>query len=60
VSSLTGESKTQAVVQAGRQLDALVSRAGFQVEPVTRQHADIARQARLAVPKSSASSASQP
>lgn len=32
---------------AGRQLDALMSRAGFQVEAVTRQHADIARQAYL-------------
>ncbi len=29
----------------GRQFDVLVSRAGLQVEPVTREHADIARQA---------------
>ena len=32
---------------AGRQLDALISRAGIRVEAVTREHADIARQAYL-------------
>jgi ribonuclease VapC len=32
---------------AGRQLDALISRAGIGVEAVTREHADIARQAYL-------------
>ena len=32
---------------AGRQLDALVARAAIRVEPVTREHADIARQAYL-------------
>jgi ribonuclease VapC len=32
---------------AGRQLDALISRAEIHVEAVTRQHADIARQAYL-------------
>jgi ribonuclease VapC len=32
---------------AGRQLDALISRAEIRVEAVTRQHADIARQAYL-------------
>lgn len=31
----------------GRQLDVLISRAGFSVESVTREHADIARQAYL-------------
>jgi len=37
----------QAGAAAGRQLDAFFSRAGFQVESVTRHHADIARQAYL-------------
>ncbi len=32
---------------AGRQLDALISRAEIRVEAVTREHADIARQAYL-------------
>ena len=32
---------------AGRQLDALISRAEIQVEAVTREHADIARRAYL-------------
>ena len=32
---------------AGRQLDSLISRAEIQVEAVTREHADIARQAYL-------------
>jgi len=32
---------------AGRQLDALVARAAIRIEPVTREHADIARQAYL-------------
>ncbi len=32
---------------AGRQLDALISRAMIEVEAVTREHADIARQAYL-------------
>ncbi len=32
---------------AGRQFDALVSRAGVRVEAVSREHADIARQAYL-------------
>ena len=34
-------------VAAGRQLDALISRATISVEPVAREHADIARQAYL-------------
>jgi len=34
-------------VAAGRQLDAFIARAGIVVEAVTRQHADIARQASL-------------
>jgi len=34
-------------VAAGRQLDAFIARAGIAVEAVTRQHADIARQAYL-------------
>ena len=32
---------------AGRQFDAFIMRAGIEVEPVTREHADIARQAYL-------------
>ena len=32
---------------AGRQLDALIDKAGIVVEPVTRRHADLARQAYL-------------
>ena len=32
---------------AGRQLDALIARATISVEPITRDHADIARQAYL-------------
>jgi ribonuclease VapC len=32
---------------AGRQLDALITRAGIRVEAITRDHADIARQAYL-------------
>ena len=32
---------------AGRQFDALIARAGIRVEAVTREHADIARQAYL-------------
>lgn len=31
----------------GRQLDVLILRAGLSVEPVTREHADVARQAYL-------------
>lgn len=37
----------QVSAAAGRQVDAFVSRAGIQVEPVTREHADLARQAYL-------------
>jgi ribonuclease VapC len=34
-------------VVAGKQLEALISRAGIEVEAVTREHAEIARQAYL-------------
>jgi ribonuclease VapC len=37
----------QTSAAAGRQLDALISRAEIRVEAVTREHADIARQAYL-------------
>jgi len=33
--------------EAGRQFDALIARAAIQIEPVTREQADIARQAYL-------------
>ncbi len=38
---------SQISAAAGRQLDALISRAEIRVEAITREHADIARQAYL-------------
>lgn len=34
-------------IEAGRQFDRFLSRAGVEVEPITREHADTARQAYL-------------